>query len=71
VLNALICFFFGHRWALEYVRGDNGEPGGNLCIRCTRTEPNYALPCRCLGETYYPLDYMPCQCEFNGFVAEV
>ncbi len=62
-MSALLCWLFGHRWCFGLVRGDDGEPGGDICERrgCRAERANYTYPCRCLGG---------CKCEFEGF-AEV
>lgn len=57
--RSLWCWLLDHRWDFALVRGDDGEPGGDMCSRCRAERPNYSYPCRCLGG---------CKCESEGFV---
>lgn len=63
----LCCWFLDHQWYFALVRGDDGEPGGDVCYRCRAERANYTGPCRCLGKTSEP-GIWGCKCEFEGFV---
>jgi len=65
--RALWCVILDHCWCWHMVRGDDGGPGGDVCLRCNLERPNYTLPCRCIGWRHNPLLNMPCKCEFEGF----
>lgn len=46
------CRLFGHDWCGNAVRGDDGEPLGELCRRCRAERSAVGGPCRCLSSRY-------------------
>jgi hypothetical protein len=57
-----ICRIFDHDWSGQTVRGDDGEPCGQVCLRCRAKRSVTGGPCRCL---------CPCRCaEIDAMIID-